>query len=152
MTQTQVNRPAILEKFAGKGGWTYIDTPEILPNKKNPFGWEVVSGSIDDTIIIRQKLMPKGNGSLFLPVNATMRKKLGKSHGDTVLVKLQIAQPSDIPSEILDCLLLHGEVYSRAFLRLPDQRKAEYLDWIYSSRSEADKVSRIGEVMRELAT
>ena len=28
-----------LQKFAGKGGWTYARIPEIMPDKKTPFGW-----------------------------------------------------------------------------------------------------------------
>ena len=33
-----VNRKFLLEKYPGKGGWTYAAIPEILQNKNNPFG------------------------------------------------------------------------------------------------------------------
>ena len=56
----------LLEKFPGKGGWTYAKIPEIKPEKNNPFGWLCVNGFIDDYEIKNYHLMPMGNGGLFL--------------------------------------------------------------------------------------
>ena len=42
-----VNREYLLEKFPGKGGWTYALIPEILQDKHSHFGWVIVNGSID---------------------------------------------------------------------------------------------------------
>ncbi len=39
---------ALLQKYPCKGGWTYIDVPNVKPNKNNPFGWLKVKGQIDD--------------------------------------------------------------------------------------------------------
>lgn len=69
-----VNKKYLLEKFHGKGGWTYARIPEILQNKKNTFGWVKVKGSIDGYEIKKCHLMPMGNGKLFLPVKAAIRK------------------------------------------------------------------------------
>lgn len=60
-----VDREYTLEKFPGKGGWTYAVIPEILQNKHSPFGWVKVKGRIDHFEIKNYKLMPMGNGSLF---------------------------------------------------------------------------------------
>ena len=65
-----VSRNYLLEKYPGKGGWTYAAIPEILQDKKSPFGWVKVRGWIDDFEIKNYKLMPMGNGKLFLPVKA----------------------------------------------------------------------------------
>ena len=43
-----VNGKYLLEKFPGKGGWTFAAIPEVLQNKNNPFCWVKVKGSIDD--------------------------------------------------------------------------------------------------------
>lgn len=83
-----VNRTYLLEKFPGKGGWTYALIPEIKPDPHAWFGWISVKGTIDDIDLPRCKLMPKGDGQLFLPVNAAMRKKLKKQAGDSVQIVL----------------------------------------------------------------
>lgn len=66
----------LLKKFPGKGGWTYIEIPEVKQNRSNPFGWVKVKGLIDNYELKQYKLMPTGNGKLFLPVKATIRKKI----------------------------------------------------------------------------
>jgi hypothetical protein len=65
----------VLEKIPGKGGWTYVVINEIAPDKRAKFGWVKVRGSIDDYELNQYKLMPMGNGKLFLPVRAEIRKK-----------------------------------------------------------------------------
>jgi hypothetical protein len=67
-----------LERFPGKGGWTYARIPQILPSTDQPFGWVKVRGSIDGYEIDKYHLMPMGNGKLFLPVKADIRKKIKK--------------------------------------------------------------------------
>ena len=73
-----VDREYLLEKFPGKGGWTYAQIPEILQNKQSAFGWVRVRGTIDNFEIKNYNLMPMGNGKLFLPVKAEIRKKIKK--------------------------------------------------------------------------
>ena len=85
-----INKTYKLQKFEGKGGWTYALIPEIAQNKKNPFGWVTVSGFIDGFELKHYKLMPYSNGLLFMPVKASTRKIIGKHAGDTVHIKLNI--------------------------------------------------------------
>ncbi len=87
-----VNRKYLLEKYPGKGGWTYAAIPEVKPNKEKPFGWVKVSGTIDGYEIKDYHLMPMGNGDLFLPVKASIRKKINKHMGDFVHVVLYAEQ------------------------------------------------------------
>ena len=42
-----VDKEYLLEKFPGKGGWTFTFIPEIPPDKHSPFGFFKVRGSID---------------------------------------------------------------------------------------------------------
>lgn len=86
--QYLVNKEAFLEKFPGKGGWTYVRFAEIPKNPDTYFGMYRIKGSIDDYEIKRAHLMPMGNGQLFLPVNAAIRKKIRKEAGDRVHVVL----------------------------------------------------------------
>ncbi len=43
-----VNAQYLLKKFPGKGGWTYIEIPEVKQNISNPSGWVKVKGLIDN--------------------------------------------------------------------------------------------------------
>jgi hypothetical protein len=97
-----VNKKYKLEKFHGKGGWTFARLPDLTNNKKNPFGWVKVRGTIDDFEIRKYHLMPMGNGKLFLPVKAEIRKKIKKEEGDYVHV---ILFPDDEPLEVPDEML-----------------------------------------------
>jgi len=56
----------LLEKFPGKGGWTYAAIHGIPQDKKAPFGWVRVKGTIDGYVFRHYHLMPMGNGKLFL--------------------------------------------------------------------------------------
>jgi Domain of unknown function (DUF1905) len=78
MEQPLVHKKYLLEKFVGKGGWTYTQIPEITPHKSNPFGWVKVRGSIDGYAIQNYHLMSMGNGKLFLPIKAAIRKQIQK--------------------------------------------------------------------------
>ena len=73
-----VDKEYLLEKFQGKGGWTFARIPEIAQNKNSPFGWVKVRGTIDNFEIKNYNLQPMGKGSLFLPVKAEIREKIRK--------------------------------------------------------------------------
>jgi hypothetical protein len=42
-----VDKKFLLEKFHGKGGWTYVSIKNNTLNKKGPFGWVRVRGTIE---------------------------------------------------------------------------------------------------------
>ena len=151
-TQTPiVNNIYLLEKYPGKGGWTYAAIPEVLQDKKSPFGWVKVKGSIDDFEIKNHKLMPMGNGKVFLPVKASIRKKIGKEEGDYVRVVLfSDNSPTEIPEELLDCLK-EDPVSYRTFLNYTHGQQKEFIDWIYSAKTDNTKVDRIAETLNMLA-
>ncbi len=141
----------LLEKFKGKGGWTYAEIPEISQDKSNPFGWVLVKGSIDDFELKQYKLMPMGNGKVFLPVKAEIRKKIKKQAGDYVKIILYPDEARvQVPEEIIDCLREETGGLEKKFLDLSDGQKKVYLDWIYKSKTEDTKAKRILKVMDNL--
>jgi len=96
-----VDREYLLEKLPCKGGWTYAEITEILPDKHTPFGWTKVKGSIDGFEIGTYKLIPSGKGTLWLAVKAEIRKKIKKEAGDYVHVILYPDnEPSEVPEEL----------------------------------------------------
>ena len=54
----------------------FCKTPEIPPGQNTPFGWVKVYGTIDDYEIKNYNLQPMGNGRLFLPIKAEIRKRI----------------------------------------------------------------------------
>ena len=145
-----VNKKYLLERYSGKGGWTYAAIPEVLQDKNSPFGWVKVKGRIDDFEIKNYKLMPMGNGQLFLPVKSAIRKKIGKKEGDWVSVTLYADNaPTEIPEEFLDCLKEESIAY-HTFLTYTDGQQKEFIDWIYSAKTDSTKVERIAETINKL--
>lgn len=146
-----IDKKYLLEKFPGKGGWTYAAIPEILQNKEKPFGWVTVRGSIDEYELKQYKLMPMGNGQLFLPVKAQIRKKIKKEVGDFVHIILYSDEsPVETPKEILDCFEMETKKTLETYLSFSDGERKVYLDWIYSAKKEETKTERIAKMMERL--
>ena len=81
-------------QFAEQGektGWTYIEIPadivqQLKPGNKKTFR---VKGKLDDFPIRQIAIMPRGDGSFIMPVNATLRKGIGKRKGAMLQVLLE---------------------------------------------------------------
>lgn len=146
-----VDNDYLLEKFPGKGGWTYARVPEIQQDKQNPFGWVKVRGSVDGYEFNKYHLMPMGDGRLFLPVKAEIRKKIKKEAGDTVHVILFLDdEPLEVPQEMLDCL--EDDPKAITFFRtLSESEQKYYIDWVYSAKKEETKVDRMAKSVNRLA-
>lgn len=150
MEKPLVNKKEQLQKFPGKGGWTFVAIPEVLQDKTSPFGWVTVKGSIDDYAIKNYKLQPMGNGKLFLPVKAQIRKIIQKQAGDFVQVILYKEDaPIEIPSELKSCLLDEPNAYEKFTAYTQGQQK-EFIDWIYAAKKVETKVARIVIVINKV--
>ena len=147
-----VDKEYLLEKFTGKGGWTYALIPEILQDKNAPFGWVKVKGFIDNYELKQYKLLPMGNGRLFLAVKAAIRKKIKKEAGDYVKITLYLDKsPIEITEELLLCFENESKHIYQNFLQLTQGEQKSYLDWIYSAKKQDTKVERIANMMRKLS-
>jgi len=143
-----VNSEYLLQKFPGKGGWTYAEIPEIVQNKKSPFGWVKVRGTIDGFNLKQYKLMPMGKGRLFLPVKAEIRKEIKKQAGDYVHVILYADESSlEIPAEIIECFKNEPKKIFEHFQSFSEGEQKAYLDWIYNSKTDETKAIRIIRMM-----
>jgi len=146
-----VDKKYLLEKFPGKGGWTYTEIPEIMPDKKSPFSWVKVKGSIDDFEISKYHLMPSGKGTLMLSVKSEIRKKIKKQAGDYVHVILYPDnEPLEVPEELLLCLQYDTEAL-RFFNSLNENQQQNYVKWIYSAKTDQTKVDRIAKMLVRLS-
>ncbi|WP_207531599.1 YdeI/OmpD-associated family protein [Desertivirga arenae] len=150
MEKLIVDSELLLQKFPGKGGWTYAEILDVSLTIKSSFGWVRVKGRVDHIEIKDCNLAPMKGGKLFLPVNAQLRKKLGKEAGDVIKVILfENTSPVEVPSELLECLKLEEQSYQK-FEKLSASSKKEYLKWIYSAKNEDTKAERINEMINKL--
>ncbi|MBN8669428.1 MAG: YdeI/OmpD-associated family protein [Flavipsychrobacter sp.] len=147
-----VDKKYKLEKYPGKGGWTYAVLPDtIRENVKKPFGWRKVCGSIDDYVIKQYTLMPMGDGRLFLPVKAEIRKAINKEAGDTVHITLYPDDSAvEVPGELQLCLEDEPQAL-RFFTKLSDSEKKYYIQWIYGAKKQETKIDRMAKTIERLA-
>jgi len=146
-----VDNQYLLRKYSGKGGWTFAVIPEIPKDEHAWFGWVKVRGSIDGYEIRNYHLMSMGDGRMFLPVKAEIRKKIGKAEGDWVHIILYADQlPHVNPDDFMTCLKGDPLAY-RNFLNKPEAEQKAFIHWIYSAKNDDIKVERIAEILNKLS-
>lgn len=133
----------MLERFAGKGGWTFIKLPEEIIKTGKAFGMMKISGSIDDFAFQGKHLMPMGNGYVFLPVAKPIRKAIGKEEGDQVEIRFfREDVPEKLPQELIDCLNDDpGKL--ELFENLTKKEQQYWIEFIYSVEDMDSRSSRI---------
>jgi len=128
-----------------KTGWTYIEIPpdvseELKPGNKKSFR---VKGKLDNFAIKAVAVMPMGGGRFILPVNAAMRKGIGKKKGAMVKVQLQ-EDKKEIPlsAELMECLKDDPQALAY-FQTLPRSHQQYFSKWIEGAKSEQTKTARL---------
>ena len=148
----QVKFSALIKKFDQQGektGWTYIDVPEaiagqLMPGNKKAFR---VRGMLDNYAFEGVSLVPMGGGDFIMALNAETRKKIGKTKGAMVNVKLEVdASPVVICPELVECLKDEPAAYDY-FYELPPSHRKYYSNWIESAKTEPTKAKRIAQAV-----
>lgn len=143
-----IKREYKIEKFPGKGGWYFVQIPEIKQDGKTPFGWKTISGSIDGIPFEYKKLMPMGNGKLFFSINAQLRKQLkNKSEGDSVLITINDNPILEITEEIVESIRLVNPKLIRKLNALSNDSKIKWIHPIYCATSDVKKVEAINKLI-----
>jgi len=132
-----------------KTGWTYIDVAEeiasqLIPGNKKSFR---VKGRLDNYAFESFALLPIGGGNFILPINAGVRKTLGKGKGATVTVKMEVdTSPVQLSSELMQCLSDDPEALAY-FNKLPGSHQKYYSKWIESAKTFETKAKRIAQTV-----
>ncbi len=143
-------------KFGQQGektGWTYITIPADLAGKLKPnnkLGFRV-KGKLDKYGIKGVALLPMGGGSFIIPLNASMRKAIGKRHGAMLEVCLQEDKQGFVfNKDFMDCL--DDEPAAKKFFgTLPGSHQRYFSKWIDSAKTDATKAHRIARALNALA-
>ena len=142
-------------KFSKQGektGWTYIIVPDKIAKKLNPGVKKSyrVKGKLDELKIEKIALIPMGKGDFILPVNAALRKAIGKRFGASLKVQLEVDDaPILPPAELLECLQDEPEALKH-FNSLPQGHRNYFIKWIESAKTEPTKTKRIAMVIKTM--
>lgn len=142
----------IFGKKGEKSGWTYIEIPadvanELMPGNKKSFR---VKGLLDTYSINGVALLPMGDGNFIMPLNVAMRKGIGKRHGASVSVKLNIDKKKLVINKLLiECLREDPEAFAY-FKKLSNSHQNYFSKWIDSAKSDETKTARIARTINAM--
>jgi Domain of unknown function (DUF1905)/Bacteriocin-protection, YdeI or OmpD-Associated len=141
------------EKQGEKTGWTYIEVPADLAQKIKPGNRKEfkVKGKLDKHPIKRVSLLPMGGGVFIMPLNAAMRKAIGKRHGAMVKAQLEADdRPFIFNTDFIDCLNDEPEA-KKFFQTLPGSHQRYFSKWIDDAKTEPTKTKRIALAVTALS-
>lgn len=136
-----------------KTGWTYIEIPadlaqELFPGNKKSFR---VKGKLDHFAISSIAVLPMGDGSFMMALNAGMRKGIGKRKGAMLQVSLQVDNsPQEIIPELLDCLEDEPDALAW-FQSLAPSHQRYFSKWVESAKTEETKAKRLATCISALS-
>lgn len=155
MKQPIIDQHYIIEKRMAQSGfkmndWTYVAIPNFPPELKGRNGNVRVRGWIDTYELKQYNLLPLKDSGMMLPLNAGVRKKIGKDVGDTVHVILYADDsPLIIPDDILICLMDSPKAH-HFFMSLSESNQKYYIEWIEASKKVETKAARILKMIERL--
>ena len=141
------------DKQGEKTGWSYIEIPadiaeQIKPDTKKSYR---VKGKLDNFKITGIALLPMGGGAFIIPINAVLRKGIGKRHGAMVKVQLQEdKEPFQFNKDFIDCLKDDPKA-AEHFYSLAGSHQRYFSKWIDSAKTEPTKIKRIAMAVSALA-
>ena len=133
------------DKQGEKTGWTYIEInstyeKKLKPDTKVSFR---VKGTLDSYKIKQIALLPMGDGKFIMPVNAAMRKGIGKKLGDRIKVSIEEDNSEFVFSQdFMDCLR-DDPAAQDFFQSLSGSHQKYFSKWIDSAKTSATKTKRI---------
>ena len=133
------------DKKGEKTGWSYIEITaaqarKLKPDSKVSFR---VKGHLDQYSFEKLALLPMGEGNFILPMNGSIRKALGKKHGDKVTVSMEADERKLTLSNDLMTCLAEDPLALSFFKTLPRSHQLYFSKWIESAKTSHTKTKRI---------
>jgi hypothetical protein len=132
--------------------WTYVLIPSaiaqaIKAGNKKEFK---VKGKLDQYAITRISVFPAGDGNFVLPLNATMRKALGKRKGASLQVSIEEDKSEFVfNADFMDCLA--EEAVAKTFFdSLTGSHQRYFSKWIDSAKTAPTREKRIAMAVNAL--
>ena len=148
----KVQFTTIIHRFAKQGektGWSYIEIPADIAGQLcagNKQGFRT-KGKLDNYTFSCKSLLPMGAGNFIMPLNAAMRKAIGKKAGAMLKVQIEFDKSEyELNAEFMDCLKDDKEAL-KFFKSLPRSHQNYFSKWIESARTDATKAKRIAMAM-----
>ncbi len=128
-----------------KTGWTYIDIPQDVAGKLKPGNRKSfrVKGKLDAHPIAQVALIPMGDGRFIIPLNAELRKVLGKRKGAMLDVSIEEDKKAISVSADLLLSLDDAPAARHNFAELPPSHQIYFSKWIESAKTVETKAKRI---------
>ncbi|MCX6292213.1 MAG: YdeI/OmpD-associated family protein [Bacteroidetes bacterium] len=145
-----------IQRFKDKGektGWTYIDVPADVAQRLKP-GFKKsfrVKGKLDGFSIKGIALIPMGGGDYIMPLNAGLRKGIGKRAGAMLKVNIEADDsPVLLDADLVECLDDDPDA-SDFFKSLSKSHQNYFSKWIASAKTEETKAKRIAHAVQALS-
>jgi Domain of unknown function (DUF1905)/Bacteriocin-protection, YdeI or OmpD-Associated len=140
-----------IQKFGKKGektGWSYIVFTANVARKLKPSKVSFrIKGRLDGHLFESLALLPMGEGDFILPLNATIRKKIGKKHGDQLTVEMELdSRELPLSADLIKCLKAEPEALAY-FKSLPRSHQNYFSKWIESAKTAPTKARRIAQTV-----
>jgi hypothetical protein len=132
-------------KQGEKTGWTYIEistsqAKKLKPDTKVSFR---VKGTLDSFAIQKTALLPMGGGKFIMPLNASLRKGIGKKHGEKLKVSIEVDEREiELSRDLMKCLKDDPEAL-KFFKTLTKGHQQYFSKWIESAKTTQTKTKRI---------
>ncbi|MES2621437.1 MAG: YdeI/OmpD-associated family protein [Bacteroidota bacterium] len=142
-------------KFDSQGektGWTYIPVSFELAQQLNPANKKSfrVKGKLDSYSFKQVALIPIGEGNFIMPLNAAMRKAIGKRKGAEVAVQMVVDEAAFQFSEDMVACLEDEPKAKEGFEKLSGSEQKYFSKWIESAKTDSTKAKRIAQMMNAM--
>lgn len=147
---------ATIERFGSMGektGWSYIRIPashaeRLKPGTRKSFR---VKGMLDGYAISAVALLPVGDGDFIMPLNAGMRRGIGKSKGASLTVRIVPDDTSyELNRDFMECLA-DDPGASEYFSTLARSMQNYFSKWIESEKTDNTRITRIAQSVSALS-
>lgn len=147
---------ALIKRFDKQGektGWTYIEVPDKAAAQLNP-GVKTsfrVKGRLDNFDIEKIALLPMGDGTFIMPLNAAIRKGIKKQKDAKLEAWLELdTEPIVLNADFMDCLRDEPKAL-QTFEAFAKGHQNYFSKWIESAKTEPTKAKRIAMAVNALA-